>query len=139
MAMVKGGNVKRKKPIDDAKAFEKALGKPSPTGRYLLRLYISGSTPKSARAITNIRAICEEKLAGRYELEVIDIYQHPEEVKADQIVVTPTLVKSLPMPVRKLIGDLSNRERVLVGLDVIPKPASEQPARGGGEHGSRRS
>jgi len=89
-------------------------------GRYVLRLYVSGTTPRSSRAIQNIRAICEEKLHGCYDLEVVDIYQHPESMKPDQIVVTPTLVKSLPAPLRKIIGDLSNKERVLVGLGVLP-------------------
>ena len=73
-----------------------------------LRLFVTGSTPRSTRAIQNIRALCEEKLHGRYDLEVIDIYQHPEQVKPEQIVVTPTLVKKLPLPFRKIIGDLSD-------------------------------
>ncbi len=88
---------------------------------YVLRLFVTGSTPRSARAIQNIRALCEEKLHGRYDLEVIDIYQHPEQVKPEQIVVTPTLVKKLPLPFRKIIGDLSDKERVLVGLDIVPR------------------
>ena len=108
---------------DFAKAFEDALGKRS-AEHYLLRLYVTGSTPKSLRAIQNIQAICEERLQGRYELEVIDIYQHPEHAKLGQIVVTPTLIKKLPMPVRKIIGDLSNTERVLVGLDIVSNPGS---------------
>jgi circadian clock protein KaiB len=78
------------------------------------------------RAIQNIRRICEKKLQGRYDLEVIDIYQHPEEVKPEQVVVTPTLVKKLPLPVRKLIGDLSDEERVLIGLDVVPRSPKPQ-------------
>jgi len=88
---------------------------------YRLRLFVTGTTPRSARAIQNIRAICEDHLHDRYDLEVIDIYQHPEHVKAEQIVVTPTLVKQFPLPVRKLIGDLSDRDRVLVGLDIVPR------------------
>jgi circadian clock protein KaiB len=87
--------------------------------RYLLQLFITGTTPRSARAIQNLRTICEDHLQGRYDLEVIDIYQHPENVKAEQIVVTPTLVKQFPLPVRKLIGDLSDRARVLAGLDIV--------------------
>ncbi len=123
--------MKRKKPTDDTRAFEKALGQPLPAERYLLRLYVTGTTPKSARAIKNIKAICEEKLAGRYELEVIDIYQQKEGIKTDQIVVAPTLVRTLPLPVRKLLGDLSDRERVLVGLDIIPTTKDSAPAGGG--------
>jgi circadian clock protein KaiB len=114
--------VKRKKITDEAAAFEKALAAQPAADRYLLRLYVTGTTPRSARAIKNIRAICEEKLQGRYDLEVIDIYQHPEQARPAQVVVTPTLVKQLPEPVRKLIGDLSDRERVLVGLDLVPRP-----------------
>jgi circadian clock protein KaiB len=86
---------------------------------YCLRLFITGTTPRSARAIRNIRAICEEYLEGHYDLEVIDIYQHPEHVRAEQIIVTPTLVKQSPRPVRKLIGDLSDTARVLAGLDIV--------------------
>jgi circadian clock protein KaiB len=89
---------------------------------YQLRLFVTGTTPRSARAIQNIRAICEVYLTGRYDLEVIDIYQHPEHVKAEQIVVTPTLVRHLPRPVHKLIGDLSDTARVLAGLDIAPRP-----------------
>jgi circadian clock protein KaiB len=109
------------KPADEAAAFERALAVPPPAERYLLRLFVTGTTPRSARAIQNIRAICDEQLQGRYDLEVIDIYQHPEQAKPGEVVVTPTLVKSLPLPVRRLIGDLSDQQRVLVGLDIIPR------------------
>jgi|SRR5579871_1009960 len=103
-------------------AFEKSLAAPSDSNvHYLLRLFVTGSTPRSLRAIQNIRAICEERLQGRYDLEVIDVYQHPEYAKPEQIVVTPTLVRKLPLPVRKIIGDLSDRERVLVGLDIVTR------------------
>jgi circadian clock protein KaiB len=88
--------------------------------RYRLRLFVTGTTPRSARAIQNLRAICEEHLQSRYDLEVIDIYQHPEHVTAEQIVVTPTLVKQSPLPLRKLIGDLSDTARVLAALDIAP-------------------
>jgi len=99
------------------KVLEDALSRPAE--HYRLRLYVTGSTPRSSRAIQNIRAICEDKLQGRYDLEVIDIYQNPEQVKPEQIVVAPTLIKKLPLPVRKIIGDLSNTERVLAGLDIL--------------------
>lgn len=102
-------------------AFEEALASAKDDGQYVLRLYVTGSTPKSARAIENIRTLCEQKLHGRYDLEVVDIYQHPEEVRPEQIVVTPTLVKKLPLPLRKIIGDLSDTERVLIGLDLIAR------------------
>ncbi len=112
--------MKQKKPVSETAAFEEAMRSQPAADHYLLRLYVTGTTPRSARAIQNIRAICEEKLHGRYELEVIDIYQHPELAKREQVVVTPTLVKKLPLPVRQLIGDLSDAERVLVGLDLMP-------------------
>jgi circadian clock protein KaiB len=87
---------------------------------HVLRLYVTGSTPRSARSIFNIRKLCEERLSGRYKLEVIDIYQQPELAREEQIVAAPTLIKKLPLPLRKLVGDLSDQERVLVGLDLKP-------------------
>jgi circadian clock protein KaiB len=116
--------VKRKKAIDATEAFEKAVSEPLSARRYRLRLFVTGTTPRSARAIQNIRTLCEQRLHGRYDLEVVDIYQHPERAKPDQIVVAPTLLKSLPAPVRRLIGDLSDESRVLAGLDLVaPEPA----------------
>jgi circadian clock protein KaiB len=101
----------------DTKAFEDLLKKRS-EAHYSLRLYITGMTPRSTEAIAAIKSICEEFLQGRYDLEVVDIYQHPEEARSAQIIASPTLLKRLPVPLRRLIGDLSNRERVLVGLDL---------------------
>lgn len=89
--------------------------------QYVLRLYVTGTTPVSRRAIVNINAICSEHLAGRYELEIVDIYQNPVLAKDEQIIAAPTLVKSLPHPLRRIIGDLSNHDRVLLGLDIKPK------------------
>lgn len=86
--------------------------------RYVLRLYIAGPTPKSNRAIVNIRRICEEHLEGRFDLEVIDICQNPALARGEQIVAAPTLIKKLPLPLRRFIGDLSETERILVGLDL---------------------
>ena len=88
---------------------------------YVLRLYVTGMTPKSARAIANVQRLCEEFLEGRYELKVIDIYQQPKLAKGEQIIATPTLIKKLPLPLRKLIGDMSDVERFLVGIDLRPK------------------
>ncbi|HLN71897.1 MAG TPA: circadian clock protein KaiB [Prolixibacteraceae bacterium] len=85
---------------------------------YLLRLYVTGSTPQSLRAIENIKKICEQHLKGRYELEVIDLYQKPNLANGEQIIAAPTLIKKLPQPLRRIIGDMSNTERVLVGLDL---------------------
>jgi len=86
--------------------------------KYLLVLYVSGMTPRSADAIARTRAICEEHLHGRYELRVVDIYQQPELARGDQIIAAPTLIKKLPPPLRRLVGDLSDKDRVLVGLDL---------------------
>jgi len=115
--------MKRLKSADSLKAFEDALAAEPLEAHYCLRLFITGSTPKSARAISNIRAICEANLPGRYDLEVIDIYQHPEQARPEQIIVTPTLLKKLPLPFRRMIGDLSDNDRVLIGLDIVPRPA----------------
>ena len=93
-------------------------------GRYVLRLYVTGQTPRSVRAIQNIRRICEEHLAGRYDLEVIDIYQRPSLAKGEKIIAAPTLVKSLPAPIRRFVGDLSDTEKILFGLDLLPKELS---------------
>jgi len=88
--------------------------------RYVFRLYVSGSTPRSTKAIRNIRKICEENLTGRYDLEVVDIYQQPGLAGEQQIIAAPTLIKSLPLPLRRFIGDLSHSEPVLVGIGLRP-------------------
>jgi circadian clock protein KaiB len=89
-------------------------------GTYRLRLYVAGQTPRSMSAFTNLKKICDEHLKGRYELEIIDLLQTPQLARGDQILAIPTLVRRLPEPVKKIIGDLSNTERVLVGLDLRP-------------------
>ena len=88
--------------------------------RFVLRLYIAGQTPKCVRAFTNLKRICEEHLANRYQIEIIDLLRNPQLARGDQILAVPTLVRQLPEPVKKIIGDLSNTERVLVGLDLRP-------------------
>ena len=90
-----------------------------------LRLYVAGQTPKSIAAIANLKRLCEGHLAGRYRIEVVDLLSRPNLARRDDIVVVPTLVRKLPPPIRKIIGDLSNVERVLVGLDVLPHDAEE--------------
>jgi circadian clock protein KaiB len=100
--------------------FGKAAAKQD-RAKYVLRLYITGMTPKSTRAITNVRKLCEQYLKGCYELEVVDIYQQPKLAKGEQIIATPTLIKKLPLPLRKLIGDMSDVERFLVGIDLKQK------------------
>ncbi len=88
---------------------------------FVLRLYVAGITPRSAEAIASVTATCEEHLAGRYELEIIDIYQQPILAKGERIIAAPTLVRKLPLPLRRLIGNMSRKERILVGLDLRPK------------------
>jgi circadian clock protein KaiB len=107
--------------IDDVPEWPPA-GDDTPDGAplqtYLLRLYVTGMTPNSVHAIANIKRICEEHLHGHYELEVIDLYQQPELAEGEQIIAAPTLIKKLPLPLRRIIGDMSSSERVLVGLDL---------------------
>lgn len=91
-------------------------------GTYVLHLYITGATPNSTRAVRNLKDICEHYLPGRYELIIIDIYQQPEMARSEQIIAAPTLVRRHPLPVRRLIGDLSNREQALVALDLPARP-----------------
>ena len=105
---------------DQTEVFEAAL-KGSTDKKYVLRLYVAGVTPRSTEAILNIKKICEEHLKGRYELEVIDIYQQPMLAKGEQIIAAPTLVKKLPVPLRKFIGSMADVGRILVGLDLKPK------------------
>ena len=88
---------------------------------YTLRLYIAGQTPRSVAALANLKKICEEHLAGRYKLQVVDLLENPQLARGDQILAIPTLVRKLPLPMRRIIGDLSNTERVLVGLDLRSK------------------
>jgi len=119
-------------PTDSTKKFEQALEE-AKNAKRVLRLYIAGNTEKSAQAIANIREICERHLKGRYQLEVIDIYQQPELARGEQIIAAPTLLKVLPPPLRRIIGDLSRTERILVGLDL--QPAEDQSTTGeGGEN-----
>jgi len=99
----------------------KARPRKADSGSYILRLYVAGRSPKSVAAITNIKQICEENLQGRYELEVIDLYQQPQLAQDEQIIAVPTLIRKLPPPLRRIIGDMSNTERVLVGLDIRSK------------------
>ena len=89
---------------------------------YVLKLYVTGATPCSLRAVRNLRRLCEERLPGQYELSIVDIYQQPALAREDQIVAAPTLVKSVPLPVRRIIGDMSDEVRVLNGLGLSPAP-----------------
>ncbi len=100
-----------------------AVKKKSPSDEWILRLYVAGQSSRSAAALRNLKAICDQHLAGRYRIEVIDLLKHPQLARGDQIVAVPTLVRHLPPPMKKIIGDLSNEERVLVGLDLRPRRA----------------
>ncbi|NTU47778.1 MAG: thiol-disulfide isomerase [Syntrophobacteraceae bacterium] len=110
------------KKKNQTEVFEKAI-KESKDNKYVLRLYVAGQTPKSSQAITNIKKVCDEHLKGRYKLEVIDIYQQPTLAEGEQIVAVPTLVKKLPLPLRRFIGTMADQERILMGLDLITKKA----------------
>src|SRR4051812_12675627 len=107
--MDKGGKRVREKPDKVAR---------SGPDQYKLRLFITGISPRSSRAIVNIRKVCEEHLKGRYELEIIDITENPALAKSEQILAAPTLVKKLPLPLRRFIGDMSETDRLLIGLDI---------------------
>jgi len=102
------------------RALEATARKPR-SQHYVLRLYVAGMSPRSREAIRTVTAICQEYLASRYELQVIDIYQQPALTKEEQIIAAPTLIKKLPLPLRKFIGSMADRDKVLVGLDLRPK------------------
>ena len=92
--------------------------------RYLLRLFVTGKTPRAQQALANLERICEEELGGRYELEVIDVLERPDIAESEKILATPTLIKRLPPPLRRVIGDLSDKDKVLLGLEVQPKASA---------------
>jgi circadian clock protein KaiB len=112
----------RKTPSDSSSKFEKLIGGVPGRRHYSLRLYISGSTPRSTRAVANVRSLCEKHLPGRYDLEVIDIYQQPEHAVGAQIIAAPTLIKQLPLPLRRFIGNLSDPKKLLVALNIVDNP-----------------
>jgi circadian clock protein KaiB len=91
-------------------------------GKFLLKLYVTGKSPRAEVAIANLRRICEEELQGEYELEIIDVLEHPQLAEDEKILATPTLIKRLPPPLRRVIGDLSDKDKVLLGLNVWPRP-----------------
>jgi circadian clock protein KaiB len=114
--------VKRQPANPTVESFEAAAASARKgSERYILRLYVTGMTPRSSSAIATLKALCAEHLQGRYELEVIDIYQQPALAKEEQIIAAPTLVKKLPLPLRRLIGNLSDVERVLMALELRPQ------------------
>ena len=94
--------------------------------KYVLRLYVTGMTSRAQDAIRNIRKICDEELKGRYELEVVDVYQQPELARKEQVIAAPTLIRELPLPLRKLVGDMSNKQKVIVGLEIMPEKKGDK-------------
>jgi len=97
------------------------------TTKHLLKLYITGQTPRSERAVRNLQQICESELAGRYEIQIIDVLERPQLAEDERIMATPTLIKELPLPLRRIIGDLSDKEKVLLGLDLTLPSTSDAP------------
>ena len=95
-----------------------ATPSPDPDGLYHLRLYVAGQSPKSVRAVENLRQVCEEHLADRYTIELVDLTENPERARTDEIIAVPTLIRKLPEPIRRIIGDLSDTEKVLIGLQL---------------------
>jgi len=109
------------KPEKSKASRQKKLPTKAKSEKWILRLYVAGQTPKAITAFNNLKLICEEQLKGKYHIEVIDLLKHPQLARDNQILAVPTLVRKLPLPVRNIIGDLSNTERVLVGLDLIDR------------------
>lgn len=113
----------------DTSKLRRGNGRHRTSLEWNLRLYIAGTTSKATAALSNLKAICEEHLKGRYTIEVIDLLKNPKLAEGDQILATPTLVRALPMPIKKIIGNLASTERVLVGLDLRPQTAGTGIAR----------
>lgn len=113
--------MKKNTPAPDDSADFEAAAAAHGTARYVLRLHITGTTPRAARAIVNSRKICEEHLHGHYDLDIVDIAQHPTLAEGDQIIAAPTLIKKLPLPLHRFIGDMSHTGKILLGLDLREK------------------
>ena len=121
----------KRKLRNTTEAFEEALkGTALKRAKYILRLYVTGSSGRSLRAIQNLKKICDDHLTDDYDLEVIDIYENPTAAREEQIVAAPTLVKKLPRPLRKFVGDLSNTKKILVGLDIYQRQGPEDQLSG---------
>jgi circadian clock protein KaiB len=117
-----GSKPRREKLRNATEAFEEALkGDTLRRAKYIFRLYVTGSSGRSLRAVHNLKKLCEEYLSDDYDLEVIDIYENPAAARDEQIVAAPTLVKKLPQPIRKFVGDRSNTQKILVGLDIYER------------------
>lgn len=120
--------MKKKLPARKA-AKPKAKAAAKSAKVYSMRLYVSGATPRSTTAITNLRKLCEEHLSGKYELQVIDLYQEPEKAKEGMVIAAPTLVKSFPLPLRRFIGDLSDKQNLMRGLEIDPAAVAPPPTK----------
>ena len=117
-----GNGQLKKKLRNTTEVFEEALnGRALRRAKYILRLYVTGSSARSLKAVYNLKKLCEEHLPDDYDLEVIDIYEHPDAAREEQIIAAPTLVKKLPTPLRKFVGDLSNTQKILIGLDLYKR------------------
>jgi circadian clock protein KaiB len=112
--------VTKKRFNDQSKAFERTKNRTALKQKYVLCLYVTGASARSARAILNLKALCDAHLPNRYTLQVVDVYQQPERAREADILASPTLIKHLPPPVRRFIGDLSDHKQILLGLDVQP-------------------
>jgi len=123
----------RKRVDTPAISLPRAIEAGKRSHEYVLRLYVTGATARSARAIVNIKRVCERHLQGRYTLEVIDVCQQPALAKGEQILAAPTLVKHLPLPLRRFIGDMSRTEKILLGLDLQPAPTESNDENENGE------
>jgi circadian clock protein KaiB len=117
----------KKDAADVTEKFERLLKGVHDGQRYVLRLFVSGSSPRSTQAISAIHALCEERLKGRYDLEVVDIFQQPVEARGSQIVAAPTLIKELPEPMRRVVGNLADRDKILVALNLKDAPQGSNP------------
>ncbi len=126
---MKTKGTKRLHKADVSRQFEATL-EAGRQANYILRLYVTGATPRSTQAIQNIRRICEEHLQGRYQLEVVDVFQRPVLAKGEQIIAAPTLIRLLPLPLRRFIGDMSNTDKILLGLDLQAKQDAETGGHG---------
>jgi circadian clock protein KaiB len=112
---------RKSEAVDSTAEFDKAVKASRKPEKYVLRLYVAGTSVRSSAAIRRVMTLCEEHLKDRYELEIIDIYKQPTLAKGEQIIAAPTLIKKLPEPLRRFIGDMADKERILVGLDLRPK------------------
>lgn len=117
----------KKEAADVTEEFERLLKGVHVGQRYVLKLFVSGSSPRSTQAISAIRALCEERLKGNYDLEVVDIFQQPAEARGSQIVAAPTLVKQLPEPMRRVVGNLADRDKILIALNLKDAPQGSTP------------